>query len=110
MAKHLILQAIINEVSGIIRQILCTTKRHNQNSPTRTIYQKNSETSNAPSSRQYSLYPFLPPQPLPWQKSSSSIFRYRRVGEWMKTPQSDKLETLFEMSADSHGMASLENE
>jgi hypothetical protein len=30
----------------------------------------------------YSLYPFLPHQPLPWTIGTNGVFRIRRVAEW----------------------------
>ncbi|PPQ85889.1 hypothetical protein CVT25_015831 [Psilocybe cyanescens] len=93
IARRLILQVIASE-----------------NPSTRAIYKlENPENSSAKSPSSYSLYPFLPPQPLPWPKSSPSIFRYRRVGEWLKTSQPVKPETFFKEPADNHGMALLAN-
>ncbi|KAH9486822.1 hypothetical protein JR316_0000887 [Psilocybe cubensis] len=93
IAKRLILQAITSESSS-----------------TRIVYNGQPESSEKVASERYSLYPFLPPQPLSWQNPSSSFFRYRRVGEWLKSPQFDKPETQLGTSAGSRGIESLENE
>jgi hypothetical protein len=39
---------------------------------------------------QYSLYPFLPPQALPWLGHGRNLFRLRRVGEWLSVDAIDK--------------------